>query len=166
MLDPLPSPPAFIQASLKPLADKIGLPLITLHIHEILLAFLLYHYINVKISPALSRKFFPNIYPHLNTRTKTNWDIHVVSLAQSIIITVLALWVIWFDDDRKLMGWRDRVWGYTGSSGMVQGFAAGYFLWDLMVSSTNIQLFGWGLLAHAICALVVFTLGFVRLLSG
>lgn len=62
------------------------------------------------------------------------------------------------------MGWEERVWGYTGASGMIQGFAAGYFLWDLFTCAGNLGVFGWGLLAHAVAALVVFSLGFVSIL--
>ena len=40
------------------------------------------------------------------------------------------------------MGPRERVWGYTGASGMVQGFAAGYFLWDLVTSAGNLDVHG------------------------
>ena len=60
---------------------------------------------------------------------------------------------------------RARVWGYTGGAGMIQGFAAGYFLWDLCVSVLHVNIFGWGLLAHAVSALAVFSLGFVCLAS-
>ena len=56
-----------------------------------------------------------------------------------------------------------RVWGYTGSSGMVQGFAAGYFLWDLMASIKDVDVHGWGALIHAASALAVTSLGFVSL---
>ena len=55
-----------------------------------------------------------------------------------------------------------RVWGYTGASGMVQGFAAGYFAWDLMASIKDVDVHGWGALIHAASALVVTSLGFVR----
>ena len=54
-----------------------------------------------------------------------------------------------------------RVWGYTGASGMVQGFAAGYFAWDLMASIKDVDVHGWGALIHAASALVVTSLGFV-----
>ena len=57
--------------------------------------------------------------------------------------------------------WEQRVWGYTGAGGMVQAFAAGYFLWDLGVCLRNFRMFGVGLLAHAVAALVVFSFGFV-----
>lgn len=59
------------------------------------------------------------------------------------------------------MGWEERVWGYDGAGGMIQAFAAGYFLWDLMICIRWFSVFGWGLLAHAMAALVVFSLGFV-----
>ena len=44
---------------------------------------------------------------------------------------------------------------------MIQGLATGYFLWDLVISVANAKLFGPGMLAHAISALVVFSFGFV-----
>lgn len=44
---------------------------------------------------------------------------------------------------------------------MIQGFAAGYFLWDFCVSAMHVDVFGWGMLAHAVSALIVFSLGFV-----
>lgn len=90
-----------------------------------------------------------------------NWDVHVVSLCQSTLITALALWVMFVDDERKHMDWKGRVWGYTGAAGMIQGLAAGYFLWDLMVTIQHIDAFGVGMLAHALCAITVFSFGFV-----
>jgi hypothetical protein len=61
------------------------------------------------------------------------------------------------------MDWEEKVWGYTGASGLVQGFTAGYFLWDLFVTLANVNIFGAGMLAHAVSALFVYSLGFVRL---
>lgn len=65
------------------------------------------------------------------------------------------------DQERKNMDSEERIWGYTGAAGMVQALAAGYFVWDLCVTSTNLNVFGLGTLAHAIAALFVYTLGFV-----
>lgn len=59
------------------------------------------------------------------------------------------------------MNAEERVFGYTGAGGMVQGFACGYFLWDLVVSTINMGVFGYGLWAHAVAALWVFSFGFV-----
>lgn len=85
-------------------------------------------------------------------------------MVQSLFINALALWIIWADEERWAMGWRERVWGYTGATGMVQGFLAGYFLWDLVVSLTDVEVHGWGNVVHAGSALVVSGLGFVSLL--
>jgi hypothetical protein len=68
------------------------------------------------------------------------------------------------DEERKNMDWRERVWGYTGGAGMIQGMAAGYFLWDLVITIQHVKLFGPGMLAHAISALLVFSFGFVSIL--
>jgi len=62
------------------------------------------------------------------------------------------------------MTWEERVWGYTGAAGMIQGFATGYFMWDLMITLQNMRLFGLGMLAHALSALIVFSFGFVSAL--
>lgn len=43
----------------------------------------------------------------------------------------------------------------------VQGFAAGYFLWDLQISAQYIALSGPSALLHAIGALAVTCIGFV-----
>ena len=57
--------------------------------------------------------------------------------------------------------WEMRIWGYDGMSGLLQSFGLGYFLWDLYMCSRYVGIFGWGMLAHAISAVSVFSLGFV-----
>lgn len=59
------------------------------------------------------------------------------------------------------MNLEERIWGYTGALGMTQAFAAGYFIWDVKISATNVGLLGWGSLAHAVSALLITSLGFV-----
>ena len=62
------------------------------------------------------------------------------------------------------MNAQGRVWGYTGAGGMVQGFAMGYFLWDLWASAKDVGVHGLGVLVHAASAVVVTGLGFVCIL--
>lgn len=157
---PIPPPPLLIKLS-TPLATTLGLPTLPFHIHELLFATLSYHLICIHLSPALSSRLFPSIYPKLNARTRLNWDVHVVSFVQSVTICTLALWVMAKDEERWGMEWDERVFGYTGAGGMIQALAAGYFLWDLFICAMNVSVFGWGLLAHAVAALAVFSLGFV-----
>ena len=164
MLDPFPvaAPPALAKVTQR-FADYFSLPTLPLHVHELLFAFIFYTVVQKYVAPPISIRLFPTIYPKFNARTKLNWDAHIVSFVQSTLINALALWVMWKDEERGAMDWEEKVWGYTGASGLVQGFAGGYFLWDLFVTLANVNTFGAGMLAHAVSALFVFSLGFVRL---
>ena len=160
MRDPIPAPLAIIQLT-RPLAHRLSLHTLPLHAHEILPTFAFYNFINLYLSPTLSARFCPRTYTALPERSQKNWDAHVVSLVQSIFINAAALWVIVKDQERWAMGPRERVWGYTGSMGMVQGLSVGYFLWDLMAAALRIDVHGPGALAHAAAALAVSMFGFV-----
>jgi hypothetical protein len=161
MLDPFFPPPQSLARGILPIAEVSGLSTLPLHIHEVLFGLVCYHLIYKTVAPIVSAWLFPTVYPHLSPRTTINWNVHVTSFIQSIFITVFALYVIISDEERKTMDWLGRIWGYTGAGGAVQGFAAGYFLWDLMVSTMHLSVLGWGSLAHAISALLVTSLGFV-----
>lgn len=67
--------------------------------------------------------------------------------------------------DKERAGWnaRQRVWGYTGATGMIQAFSTGYFLWDLMTGVLDFDVHGPVMVAHAVSALAVSGLGYVRL---
>lgn len=161
MRDPIPPPSQLVQLS-RPFADRFGLTTLPFHVHEIILGFLGYHFVLHVLSPAVSTLVCPKTYRGFNKRTRLNWDIHWVSMIQALFINTAALWVIFKDEERHEMDWRGRLWGYTPASGMVQGFAAGYFLWDLQVSSQYMHLAGPSALLHAIGALAVTCIGFVR----
>jgi hypothetical protein len=165
MLDPLPPPPAWLQQAVTPIASALQLTTLPYHIHEVVGAYALYQFIETVVSPKVSTALFPNIYPKLNRRTRINWDIHVVSIVQSCLINVLALWVMFKDEERADMHHSaiERVYGYTGASGLIQAFATGYFLWDVIVSTRHFSIFGIGIWFHAVSALSVFGFGFVSL---
>jgi hypothetical protein len=161
MHDPFPLPrPDALLPYVQPVADFLHLQTLPLHFHEVAFAFTLYHTIHKYGAPAISRYLLPRIYPTFSARTKLNWDVHIVSFTQSTVICALALWVIWHDEARTAMDPRERVHGYTGASGLIQAFAGGYFLWDLVITVQNVRIFGIGMLFHAISALSVFSLGF------
>ncbi|KAF3934247.1 hypothetical protein ABW19_dt0201364 [Dactylella cylindrospora] len=160
MRDPFPPCPPSIVKAVTPICDALGLRTLPLHLHEVVGAFLLYHVINVFISPTISPILFPRAYNSFNRRNKINWHIHVVSLVQSTLICIISLYAMVVDGERNAMDAHQRVWGYTGLMGMVQALGAGYFVWDLMVSTQYFNIFGPGILAHAVSALCVFSLGF------
>lgn len=156
-------PPPWLVKQAQPWCDWLGLPTLSLHIHEIILAAVFYSIVFYPISPIISRLLAPKHYNKLPRKRRLNWDAHVVSMVQATLINGLAIWVMATDVERREMSWEERVWGYTGATSMIQALAAGYFVWDLVVTSMNLDVFGLGTLAHAIAALLVFSLGFVRI---
>ncbi|KAH7336347.1 TLC domain-containing protein [Rhexocercosporidium sp. MPI-PUGE-AT-0058] len=154
-----PAPPSLVAAS-KPLADFLALWTLPYHIHEVFAAFVIYQLIFSLISPLASSWFLPRVYHGLPVRRRISWNVHVTSMVQSTFITVMALYVIWTDEERRRMDWIGRIWGYTGAMGVVQGLAAGYFLWDLIASVIHFNVLGPGSLAHAVSALLVTSMGF------
>lgn len=163
MKDPFYSPPASFVSFLQPVASSLSLPVLPLHIHEVLLGWAAYHVLDVYISPLLSRALFPQTYNSLNLRTRINWNMRVAAWAQAVFISALALGVKYADQEVADMSWNGRLWGYSGGIGMVQGFALGYFLWDLSVCIIHYSLLGPETLAHATSALVMILLAFVSL---
>ncbi|KAI9805084.1 MAG: hypothetical protein M1825_000918 [Sarcosagium campestre] len=160
MRDPFFAPPPAVIKAVQPFADELSLKTLPFHSHEIAFAFFLYSFLDEVVAPLLSTLLFPSVYPRLSRRTQINWNVHAVSLVQSILVLYLAFWVIFSDVERGTQGWKGRIWGYTGAQGMVQGFAAGYFLWDVVVSTMHLNILGVGSLAHAVSALIVTCLGF------
>ncbi|KAM0563799.1 hypothetical protein ACHAPJ_000005 [Fusarium lateritium] len=161
MKDPFPFPPvAWLSEKTQPWADYFDLPTLPLHIHEVFAAALLYSVVFWPISPWISNLLAPEHYSKLSRKRRLNWDAHVVSMVQSCLINGLAIWVMFADTELSNMDWEERIWGYTGGAGFIQALAAGYFLWDLVVTSLNLDVFGLGTLAHAVAALLVYSLGF------
>lgn len=169
MRDPFPFKAIPVATQIKDfLTESLNLPTLPAHLHEVFFFVIFYHVVCTYISPFLSARIFPRVYPSLPRRTKLNWDVHVVSLVQSVYICSLAIWVINYDDERDAMknDYRDRIWGYTGALGLVEASATGYFAWDLIMTSANIRIFGWGTLAHAIAASFAYGMGYVSLSSA
>ncbi|KAJ5477149.1 hypothetical protein N7539_007293 [Penicillium diatomitis] len=160
MLDPLGAPPAWLRVLAEPYALALKSPTLSEHVHEVIGSFLFYQFIHSVVSPWLSPILCPRSYPALSPRTKLNWDIHVVSLVQSVVINAAALWVMYSDEERQSMSSGERIYGYTGACGMIQALAVGYFIYDLIVSVQHLKMFGIGMLFHAVSALWVFSLGF------
>lgn len=161
MRDPLALPPASTLPLLQHFASKYGLLTLPYHVHEILGSFLIYTSIFLLISPILSVWLFPDRYRQISRKTRIAWHVRVVSTIQSTFICILALYIICVDKDRRRLSPEGRLWAYSGATGMVQAFAAGYFLWDVWVSVQYISILGPSSLAHAVSALLITCLGFV-----
>jgi hypothetical protein len=165
MLDPFLPPIPWLKALVQPVCDSLSLHTLPLHIHEILYAFALYHFIFAYLAPPLSSLLLPNSYTKLSYESKLRWNMHCASMTQSVAISILAPLIMTIDQERKGMNLEERMWGYTGAAGLVQALATGYFLFDLVVMIRYLDVFGLGMLAHASSCLVTYTLGFVRFLA-
>jgi len=165
MNDPFPfrCPPQLASA-VKPLAQQLGLSTLPAHLHEIAFAYLLYEATFRLISPLLSTFLAPRLYTSFSRRGRLNWDAHVTSQVQALLINGLALWAMFADPLREVQdvpsAWRARLWGYSGATGLAQAMAAGYFLWDATASALHMDVMGASALAHAAAALAITTLGF------
>jgi hypothetical protein len=163
MLNPFFPPLPALQKLVTPLCNALHLYSLPLHIHEILSAFAVYHVIFEYLAPPLSGFFLAKQYTSLSRESKLRWNMHCVSMVQSVTICVLALWVTAVDEERRSMNHEERMWGYTGAAGLVQALATGYFLFDLVVMIRHLDVFGVSMLTHALSCLITYTLGFVSL---
>ena len=145
-------PEAFVKAT-APICELFGFKVLPFHLHIILGGAVFYQAIFL-ISPVLSRPF--KAYTSLNMRSKINWDLHVVSMVQSVLICWLAYLAL---GDPELLA--DRVFGYSRYGGNVSALACGYFLWDSYVSIKYVKFFGMGFALHGVTSLAVFLFGFV-----
>jgi hypothetical protein len=162
MKDPFPfESPNWLIELVTPICQRLGLYTLPYHIHEVIFAASFYYTIQTVVSPWLSPKLFPKHYPQHSARTRFNWDVHVVSFVQSVLVCAMALYEMAYDEERAQMDWQERVWGYTGGTGLIEAFGCGYFLWDLIVTAMNYSMYGFGTLAHAVSAITVFSFGFV-----
>jgi TLC domain len=132
-----------------------------LHVHEAVGACLTYFVLFLVFSPILSARVVPNLYSSLPQRTRITWNVRVVSSIQATFICASAAYVILRDESRINTDAMARLWAYSPLAGRVQAFAAGYFLWDLLISLRYLRVLGLGSLVHAISALLVTATGFV-----
>ncbi|KAK5056072.1 hypothetical protein LTR84_012623 [Exophiala bonariae] len=141
------------------------------HAHQVLTCFLVYEGLFLIVSPLLSERLLPNIYGRFPKRTKLNWDSRVVSFVQATFVSYKALQVIIGDGvrhgenatteaARSSMTRDDRLWGYSPSTGDIQAYAAGYFLWDVLLCVRYLDIQGISALLHAVSALIITVMGF------
>ncbi|KAK9480221.1 TLC domain-containing protein [Lipomyces japonicus] len=153
MQDPLAiTYPEPLNAYAKAFTEAIYLPKLKDHLHEVILAFSLYHTLFL-LGPFFGS--FVKSYKTLNRRTKLNFDIHIVSQVQAFLILALSF-PSFFDKDLK----NDTLFGYSPYAGLVYAFAAGYFAWDTYICVKYVNLFGIGFAIHGIASLIVFSLSF------
>lgn len=165
MLDPF-APPSWLRTALEPVCGLLHLNTLPLHAHEVLFGFVFYTCVNSVLGPLLSARLFPTTYRGLPRRTQLQWDMHVTSFVNSTCLCVALVYLLLADQERANATWEDRIWGYTGASGLVHALSGGYFMWDLGASASNLSTLGPLDLLHAAVGFCISILGFVRGLSS
>jgi len=90
-------------------------------------------------------------------------DVHVISMVNAVFISSLDSYILFTDPARKGSNWQQRLWGYNRAIGTTQAITAGYFLWDVLLSTMHIDVFGADALGHAVAALLNTLVGFVSI---
>lgn len=126
------------------------------HWHEVVLLTAVYFGIQA-LSPTVSTRLFGKTYADLNPKTKLNFDIHIVSMVQCLVLIAIIVpaWSHPYIQNRAADPYLS-IFGYTPYSGFISGITIGYFIWDLVVCLLHKKLFGLGFLLHAFAALFVF----------
>ncbi|KAG4305592.1 hypothetical protein PORY_001148 [Pneumocystis oryctolagi] len=143
-----PGPPSSVQIWIAPYLETLNMRELSKHFHVVLGALLFYQFLFI-ISPFISKKAFKS-YLTLSKTTRIKWDVHFVSMFQSILISYLVLKCK--NDELK----QDRLFGYSAYRGDIHSLACGYFLWDTIISFRYISLFGIAFYLHGLAALSVF----------
>lgn len=126
------------------------------HWHEIALSTVFYFFLQALL-PRVGRAMFGKLYTGLNTKTRLNFDIHMVLMVQCILLILLIVpaWGHPHFQNRAADPY-NSVFGYNPYGAFVASVTIGYFVWDLVVCLRYMSLFGVGFLVHAFAALFVF----------
>lgn len=81
MRDPFLAPIPFLSKAVQPAADYLGFTTLPLHIHEVVISFLFYTWVNIYGSPIISRYLFPRQYGSLSRDKRLNWDVRRTPLS-------------------------------------------------------------------------------------
>lgn len=131
------------------------------HWHELVLSALFYYAVQSLSSP-LCTFYLGSRYTSLPRNTRIDFDVHVTSMVQCVVSTVLMIYHLnnphW---QNRLNDPVNSLLGSTPFGSMVGAVTAGYFVWDLFVCMRNFKLFGIGFLLHAVAAMYAFCCGFV-----
>lgn len=123
------------------------------HSHEILFSFLFYLSIHYYVAPWLNKMIFGKAYTNIdNIKTKSDFDIHTVSMFQAIISLIIIYPVFYIPTTVSPIDFQNDWISFAAA------ISIGYFIWDLFVCLTNFKLYGFEFLAHAIGSLLVISI--------
>jgi hypothetical protein len=141
----------------------LGLPKLADHAIEVLASLSFYQILYSYLSPQLSQKAFKVRYGQFSTQQRLYWNEGVVSLAQSVVNSLLALVVLAFGDDDARTSADDRMRSYQAHETSVVAIAIGYFIWHTLACAWHRSTFGNLMVLHGVAATLMCSLIFVSL---
>lgn len=153
---------ADIRSAVHSLSSWTNLRLLPQWYPMVLASFATYQLLYHVIGPSLTRWLLPDFYSNLSSRKRLDWDIHIVSFTNAVVITILSGRVVLYDKDWRQMDWERRAWDYTQPSALALSVGNGYFYWHLLQMIQHRKAYGMAMVVHASAVAFVMTLGFVR----
>jgi hypothetical protein len=99
---------------------------------------------------------YSSSYQKLSSSKQASWSIHIVSQVFSIIVLTLCIPILSNKDPQI-----DKLFGTDLYSSTVYAFAAGYFLWDTIITIYYISETGAAFIFHGLSCFLVFFTSFV-----
>jgi len=151
----MPSEPALISS----LAAASGLRELPTHLSTFIASVLAFTALHLVLAPGISRAALGRArWAALTPRTRRGWSTHVVSLVHAVVVIVLAGGAL----DSPVLD-AERVLGWDACAGRPLSVAAGYFLWDTVVSAAQFD--DVGFLVHALACFTIYFAAFKPFLA-
>ncbi|KAJ1811767.1 hypothetical protein LPJ75_003985 [Coemansia sp. RSA 2598] len=113
-----------------------------------------------RVGQAVTPVIFPSMWKRLNKIERYKWCVRLVSIAHACYMVTTSLVVI---ANSKLRS--NPIHGYDPVAESAYSITVGYFLWDIIDTYKNIQIAGFGFMAHAIMSFGVYLLSFTPFLQ-
>ncbi|KAJ2721364.1 hypothetical protein GGI07_004034 [Coemansia sp. Benny D115] len=114
----------------------------------------LFHIVRLLSTP-LSSLVFGKRFDILTARQKYDWAVRVVSQVHAIIVVLLAVPIFF---EKELVA--DTLYGFSDYAAWVYSIICGYFLWDIVISTSDIKKGGIGFVIHAFASFGVYILSY------
>jgi hypothetical protein len=124
------------------------------HLHIVLASAASYKLIHLLVGPLLRQYVLPKNSKALSTKRAIYWwDISMVSIAQSIVNTGVAVYLLWHSEFRAGLTPQERILGYHEQTAYALAISVGYFVFHLAQVWRNVDIEGRFMLAHSFATL-------------
>ena len=133
------------------IASTLSLRTLPIHIDWIVASLAFFIGLYCLLAEPLTRSFIPKQWAGFTEKQKQDWKLRVVSLAQSLLLGPVSLYIIWLQrahwEDRCLI---QRIYEYYEPELYVNNFALGYFIWHFAMMVIEFDKHGIQMVAHAV----------------